>query len=167
MSAAEPMSLGEAGEALDDLLARRRSLVLATRGEGEAPEASYAPFVRDAEGGFHVFVSRLAAHAGNMLAHPRVGVMLIDDEAESRQIFARRRLTLDCRATPVDPDGPGYGPVLDALQARFGEVVGTLRELPDFVLLRLEPVAGRLVLGFGRAYAVEGPGLALSGPLGG
>jgi len=155
-----------AREELQSLLTGCQSLVLATLDESGAPAPSYAPFVRDRSGAFFVFVSGLADHTRNMGRDDRVGVMLIDDESDSRQIFARRRLMLDCRSEAIGPDSPEYESRLDAMEQRFGEVVGMLRGLPDFVLFRLVPVSGRFVLGFGQAYAVEGPAMELSGPLG-
>ncbi|WP_426992057.1 pyridoxamine 5'-phosphate oxidase family protein [Methylomonas sp. CM2] len=64
------------------LIARLDSLMLATRSEQHHAEASYAPFLFD-RGAFHIFVSALASHTGNLLTHRRAGVLLIEPEADA------------------------------------------------------------------------------------
>jgi len=45
------------------------------------------------------------------------------------------------------------------MEARFGNVVGLLRGLGDFVMFRLVPQSGRFVMGFGQAFVLAGAGL--------
>lgn len=149
----------QAQRELETLLTTTRSLMLATLGADGNPEASYAPFVRDAEGCLYVFVSRLSRHTANLAARRPLSVLLIEDEAACRQIFARKRLSYRCVAEPVAPDSADHGPRLAQFAARFGEVVEVLRGLPDFVLFRLRPQEGTFVLGFGQAYRLGGPAL--------
>ncbi len=137
-------TLGELRESI-------RSLTMATIGDNGEPHASYAPFVNDGRD-LVVFISALALHTRDLLARPQASVMLITDEADSRQIFARSRLTYQCRAEVVAPEDEPYTPLLERLEARHGKTVGLLRSLPDFTLFRLVPESGLLVLGFGNAH---------------
>jgi putative heme iron utilization protein len=56
-------------------------------------------------------------------------------------------------------DGDAYAAARDTYLARFPESEVTFG-LDDFSLFALQPVAARLVAGFGRAYGLTGDGLA-------
>ena len=135
-----------------------RTLQLATVGEDGAPHTGYTPHLFDGAD-ILIFVSRLAAHTRDLLARPRAAVMLIADEADATQIFARTRVSYACEATLVAKDDARYEPLLDAFQARHGKMIGLLRQLPDFELFRLRPVSGQFVMGFGKAYRLSGESL--------
>jgi len=141
--------------ALAALRARMRTLQLATVGADGAPHTGYTPHLFDGPD-ILIFVSRLAAHTRDLLERPRAAVMLIADEADATQIFARTRVSYRCEATVIAPDATSYEPLLDAFQARHGKMIGLLRQLPDFVLFRLRPTAGQFVMGFGKAYRLTG-----------
>lgn len=152
---------------VEELQAFRRqfeSLVLATVNEDGSPHASYAPFVRDPQGFFYVYVSALAGHSRN-LARGRAEVLLLEDEAAASNPFARRRLTYQCRSEAV-PAGDEQDRVLTAFGHRFGAIISTLRQLPDFTLYRLVPQHGMFVQGFGRAFDIPGGDLARIAPIG-
>lgn len=156
----------EAREALEALWRDTRSLMLATVDAQGHPEVSYTPFVRGEDGDPYIFVSALARHTGNLLQRPRVSVMLVEDEAAARQIFARRRLSYRCVAEPVPQNDARWEGVMGKLAERHGEVVSVLRGLPDFTLFRLRAHAGNLVIGFGQAYRLKGEALDELEPVG-
>lgn len=137
------------------LIDAQRSLHLATRASDGEPEASYAPFVSDADGNFYIFVSELTRHTRNLLQHPRLSVLLIEPEADASQVFARRRVSYECVAEIVDRDDPQWQTRLEAFEERFGPVIEMLRGLTDFYLFRLVPQNGRFVKGFGQAYTID------------
>jgi len=144
--------------ALADLRSRMRTLQLATVGEDGAPHTGYTPHLFDGPD-ILIFVSRLAAHTRDLLARPNAAVMLIADESDTKQIFARTRVSYACEATPVARDDPRHEPLLDAFEARHGKMIGLIRQLPDFVLFRLKPTSGQFVMGFGKAYRLSGEAL--------
>ncbi len=146
-------------ETLGQLLERAKTLQLATLDAVGEPSISYAPFVQDDAGNFYIFVSRLSRHTQEILQHPQLSVLLIEDEQAARQIFARTRVTYRCAAAVVAREAAEYAPLLDAMEARFGNVVGLLRGLGDFVMFRLVPQSGRFVMGFGQAFVLAGAGL--------
>ena len=139
-----------------------RTLHLATITPEGRPNASYAPFVLGQkqvdEGNFYVFVSQLASHTQDLLANPEASILLAQDEANCRQIFARQRVSYQCSAERVDTSDKLYLTVLDEMEARFGNTISVLRNLPDFILFRLKPYKGSYVQGFGKAYELTGDG---------
>lgn len=153
-------------ETLGQLLANTKTLQIATLDAAGEPAISYAPFVQDSEGNFYIFVSGLSSHTQEIIQHPRVSVLLVEDEQDARQIFARTRATYRCAAEVVGRDDGVFPQMLDALEERFGNVVGLLRGLGDFVLFRLKPVSGRFVMGFGQAFVLAGEGLREFGHIG-
>lgn len=153
---------------VDELVEFRRqfeSLVLATVAEDGTPHASCAPFVRDPQQGcFYVFVSTLARHTAH-LARGRAEILLIEDQALTSNPFARRRLTYQCDTEPVER-GPEWDRILTEFSHRFGNIIGTLRQLSDFRLFRLVPRDGVYVKGFGQAFRLPDADLDRIMPIG-
>ncbi len=132
------------------------SLQLSTLNEGGLPESSYTPFLYQAPY-FYVFVSALASHTQNLLARHHCSLMLIEDEASARNLFARTRLMLAAEAYALDPDDEEREEILDNMEQKLGSTMKMLRTLPDFKLLRLTIKDGRFVKGFGAAYTIKDP----------
>jgi len=135
------------------------TLVLATLNEEQWPVSSYAPFIEDAEGNHYIFVSDLAAHTQHLLANGKVSWMLIADEQDTRQLFARRRFVCLGQATVIERHDKEFEGRLEQFQDRFGEIIELLKSLDDFHLLRLTPEKATYVRGFGQAYSLSGEGL--------
>lgn len=132
-----------------------QSAVLCTVSVDGTPNASYAPFVMDESKNIYVYVSGLSTHTQNLYAVPKASVLFIEDESQTQQIFARRRLTFDCTATLVERDIGLWNEIVDHFEARFGDIIKLFRDLPDFRIFKLKPSKGRFVIGFGAAYDVD------------
>ncbi len=132
-----------------------RSAMLATADASGQPHVSYAPFVQDEARHFYIFASGLSTHTHNLQVNPRASLMLIADEANSEQIFARRRLTWNCRVQLLPRASDRWLAIADQFQLKFGEIVTVLRQLPDFRLLELIPSDGQFVSGFGETYRLD------------
>lgn len=132
-----------------------QSVVISTVSADNIPNASYAPFVIDERKNIYIYVSGLSTHTQNLYAVPKASVLFIEEESQSKQIFARRRLTFDCTATLVERNTELWNQIVDRFEARFGEIIQLLRDLPDFRLFKLTPSKGRFVIGFGAAYDVD------------
>ena len=132
-----------------------RSAMLATVDAGGIPEASYAPCVTDATGNHYVFVSGLARHTRDLEETGTAGLLFIEDEQSTGNIFARRRLSYWCDATPVPRASSEHEEILNRFRELFGKLIDTLEQLPDFRLYRLSPRSGRYVSGFGQAFRIE------------
>lgn len=145
-------------DAMSALRTQMQSVFLSTLGEDGNPHSGYTPFVFDGKD-IIVFVSQLSLHTRDLLANNKASAMLIADESSSEQIFARTRLSYQCRAVVVDKSDDKYLPLLDAMRERHGKMIDLLRQLPDFVLFRLQPEKGQFVMGFGQAYSLHGDNL--------
>lgn len=148
------------------LLGRVRSLQLATVDAEGRPRVSYAPFLQlDNDAYFYIFISQLSGHTRDLLNNRRTSVMLIEDETEASQLFARNRASYECNVDIVEYDQDDYDGLLDAMTERFGSIIEMLRSLPDFVLFRLRPESGRFVMGFGQAFDLGGEQMRILTPV--
>ncbi len=136
----------------------RKTLVMATLDQDANPNVSYAPFALQ-EDGYYVLVSEIARHGQNLQQCKRISIMLIEDEGETRQIYARQRLTFDAQANEVPRDSLDWQRGIDALRTRQGDIIDNLSQLGDFHLFRLIPDKGLYVKGFGKAFTVSGDDL--------
>ena len=132
------------------------TLMMATVSASGDPVASYAPYVVDGEGCFHVYISELAAHTANLAANGKASVLFIEDEGQASQLFARKRLTCTCLAEEIARDTPVFAEVMRRFDHRHGGIMGVLRGLRDFHLFRLRPTRATYVRGFGEAFELDG-----------
>ncbi len=138
----------------DRLLSECQSLHLATLSKDACPAISYAPFLWH-EGAFFIYVSALARHTRNLIEQPQASLMLIEDEAQASNIFARKRLTVRCLAKAIARSDEAWSERLNALETKYGNTVSVLRALEDFQLFRLAPIDASLVVGFGQAHPLD------------
>ncbi|WP_026732852.1 HugZ family pyridoxamine 5'-phosphate oxidase [Fischerella sp. PCC 9605] len=136
-----------------------QSAIISTASNQGIPDASYAPFVMDESKNIYIYVSGLSTHTQNLSVNPHASVMLIEDEAKTEQIFARRRLTFDCTATLIERETDTWQEIVNQFHARFGEIIEVLSSLLDFRIFKLTPQQGRFVIGFGAAYSISGDNL--------
>jgi len=149
--------MNETPEALCAALKERVSSVhMATIGDDGLPHTGCVPCLW-IDNGLHIFVSRLSVHTRDLLNNPAVSGMLVEDEQDNRQPFARVRLRYQCIAEVIEPDDDRYEERLEAFEAKHGKTVQLLRQLPDFVLFNLVPNDAIFVMGFGKAYRLSGP----------
>ncbi len=132
------------------------SLCISTVDEEGWPSISYAPFVVDENRSYYVFLSDLAKHTSCLRESGKASVMFIEDEVTAKQIFARTRVVFQCDVMEMKPSLESTVQILEMMQSRFGELMSTLRSLPDFHLFRLKPLGGSFVMGFGKAYTISG-----------
>ena len=110
-------------------LTKHNSLHLATIGKNGRPESSYAPFVTDQKNNFYVFVSTLSGHTSNMMDDGRAGIMLIESDQEAENIFARKRVSFECKVEPVkklDNDWSKIMLLFDKLDSQLMEMLRNL-----------------------------------------
>lgn len=142
-----------------EFITRFRTLLMATVSADGTPEASYAPFIRSEGNEFYVYVSGLARHTRNLLATRVASVLFIEDERDASQAFARKRLTLDCRAETIARESAQWNEIIARFSREFGEVMELIGPLPDFQLFRLMPQSATYVRGFAQAYRASTPAL--------
>ena len=138
-----------------ELIQSQKTLLLSTVTDQGKPEASYAPYVRDEQGVFYIYVSDLAVHTKNMLQQGSVSILFIRAENETNNLFARERVVFQCKVDEVQQDDECYEKQLQTMKDKFGETVELLRSLSDFHLLALIPDNGKYIAGFGQAFAIN------------
>ncbi len=145
------MNAGDPQREAARLIAAQSWFALGTADPSGVPSVSYVPFA-SVDGGFGVVVSRLAAHTVNLVARRPASVLLVDDAPQQGDAYARTRFSVSVTARPHAPGSAQAGAIWSALEDRHGATVRTLRTLSDFQAISLEPVSGRLVLGFASAH---------------
>ncbi|MGE9291625.1 MAG: HugZ family protein [Puniceicoccales bacterium] len=155
-STATPSSdLDTMQEQYEQLLGSFQSIQLSTVSAEGTPTASYSPSVLDDDRNFYIYVSEIADHTANLLETGKASFMVIEDEGTAHQIFARKRVSFHAKAVTVDRASADWENILGRFEEKFGRVMKHLKEMQDFHLIRLEPLDGRLVLGFGRAFSIS------------
>jgi len=141
---------------LSELLENYQSTVLGTIGENGYPFSSYAPCYYDGEQ-IYIFISDIATHAKNMQAIPQASALFIEDESSSKNIFARKRISLQCDVKSIQREDTQFSTIMDQFKNKFSdEMVSMLMGMNDFNLYTLKPVYGEATFGFGEAYNIGG-----------
>ncbi len=137
---------------LRQLLASQPVASLGTLHEGE-PFVSMVPFaLPPGRSEFFIHVSRLATHTGDMLANPRVSLMVMAPQFDAAQ--SRARVTVQGDAIALDPGSAEYAAARACYLARFPDAAHIF-ELGDFTLFCITPVRLRVVGGFGQAFSSD------------
>lgn len=143
--------------------AQQQTLLLATCSEQGQLLNSYAPFVETKTAQFYLLLSDMAEHSQNLHYHEHTqtlfSIMLIEDEAACRNVFARKRLTYQCRVQRINREQSKWQPAIETLQQKFGKTIELLSSLADFNLYFLTPQTGNYVRGFGQAYPLDSEGV--------
>ena len=141
---------------LIDLLENYQSVVLGSIGENGYPFSSYAPCYYDGEK-IYIFISNIATHSKNLQNTGKASALFIEDEMKSDNIFARKRISLQCDVIMIPRDDSSFTSVMDSFQAKYeGGTLGMLMGMSDFNLYTLTPIYGEATFGFGEAYNVGG-----------
>ncbi len=110
-------------------------------GEGH-PFSSYAPFVHH-DHRFYIFISDIATHAANLKREGKASLLFIEDESQASNIFARKRISLQCASTLIPREETAFVPVMEQFKAKFGEeMVSMLMKMQGFNLYALTPISG-------------------------
>jgi putative heme iron utilization protein len=128
------------------LLRRRRQGALATlTADGGDPYCSLVNVASHPDGSPILLISRLAVHTRNILADPRVSLML--DERAAGDPLEGARIMLAGRAEAAGADQ------LECLRRRYLNVhpsAEAFANFEDFSFFRINPSGAHLVAGFGR-----------------
>ncbi len=139
-----------------DFIKTFQSTVLGTLDENGLPFGSYAPFVHH-EHKFYIFISNVAKHARNLQAVPKASLLFIEDESKTEQIFARKRVSLQCSSQMITREEGKFEDVMNIFKKKFSEeMVSMLMGMQDFNLYELSTDYGEATFGFGEAYNIGG-----------
>ncbi|SRR5690606_36450478 len=137
-----------------ELIARCKSVILATIDSEGTPNSSYAPYVM-IDNKIYVLVSFMARHTKNLRDMRKVSVMFIEDEADTKQIYARERLTIDGITNPIERGTEMWDKAVAGLTQSHGKILDILTGMDDFIMIEIVPLKGAYVNGFGSAYFVD------------
>jgi hypothetical protein len=93
-----------------------------------------------------------------MQEHPRVSLLVMADPDATTPPQALPRVALQADAVTLSREGVDYERARIAYLARFPDAE-QMFELTDFSIVALQPVAARLVAGFGQADSLVGEAL--------
>ena len=142
-------------QTLNELLEPYQSVVLGTQGSNGYPFSSYAPFYYDGEK-IYIFISNIATHAKNIQHTPKCSAFFIEDESKTEQIFARKRISLQCDVKAIQRDNTLFTPIMENFVKKQGSTLTMLMGMADFNLYALTPIYGEATFGFGEAYNIGG-----------
>ena len=149
----------EQAASLAGLVRRRAAGALGTL-HGGAPFVSMVPYAILRDGAaFVIHVSRLAAHTRDMLADPRVSLLVMQPEGEGVAAQALARVSVQGEAREMEKGSGAERDCREAYLARFPEAA-PLAEFGDFSFFAIRPSQARFVAGFAQAMSVTGETLA-------
>ncbi len=141
-------------QVLTDLVKRRAVAALGTLDGGD-PFVSLVPFGVTTDGtALIVHVSGLAGHTRNMQQHPRVSLLIADEEGPGKMPQGLARVTIQGTARQLEAADPGFEEARTSYLQRFPDAA-PLFQFPDFRLFLIEVTGARLVGGFAQARNVS------------
>jgi len=140
-----------------ELLDQTSTLMLASLDDAHFPDASLAPYLYY-QGSFWIFVSQLSKHTANLLERKKASVLIREEVVKPANPFTLKRASAQCEVDVVEDNKEA---ILDKMGERLGNTVGLLRQLGDFHLIKLTPVKGQYIAGFGQAFDIDFADLAL------
>lgn len=154
----ETLPLQSVYQDFDRFLSAHRTVTLATLNAQGQADASYAPYIRQGEH-LYIYLSELAKHTANLLNHPTLSLLFIEDESKAQNIFARKRVTLRGHASEIARETEKWHQIMDLYGETLGETAQNLRHLADFHLFEITIEQANFVRGFAQAYELSGEDL--------
>ena len=148
----------------DALFAAAQTILMAAPSEDTMPEMGVTPLVWHGSEMF-IYPSHLSAHVRAVLNAGTAAFLVIEDEGQAQNIWARKRIKFNAEISEIERKTDIFDIVCDAFASRHGPTMGLIRDFTDFHLLRLRPTSGVMVLGFAQAYQLAGPRLAVTAHL--
>lgn len=132
-----------------------KSVVLSTIDINNNPFSSYAPYIK-VEDKYYIYISFMAMHYENLDKYPKASLFFIEDENKTSNIFARKRVVLQCNSTKLPRDIQKFEELIKIFEEEHGETVKVLKQMKDFSIFEFKPFYGEAVFGFGEAYNIGG-----------
>jgi hypothetical protein len=146
------MSLDKMKSSMLDMMHKNQSIMISTKDKEGKLHVSYSPVVFQDDKAY-CYMSTIAQHARNLNANAEASIMWIADESDSKQIFARGRVTFDASTKTLSSEQQEN--IHPKFVERFGDIVDRFKEMADFSVYEFSLDQGRLVLGFGQAFDVQ------------
>lgn len=141
---------------MKNFISNIQTAIIATLDKNNLPFSSYAPYIYD-NNRFYIYISGIATHTKNIELNPHAALFFIEDESKSENLFARKRISLQCSSVKIARESERFEEVLALFGAKFDtSMVAMLKKMTDFTLFELEVKAGEATFGFGDAYLIGG-----------
>jgi len=141
---------------MKDFIATIQTAIIGTLDKHNHPFSSYAPYIYD-NNRFYVYISDIATHAKNIKINPKASLFFVEDESKTDNLFARKRVSLQCDSTKIERESERFEEVLGLFAEKFdAKMVNTLKKMLDFNLYEFKVTYGETTFGFGKAYFVGG-----------
>lgn len=141
---------------MKDFIKNIQTAIIGTLDKNNHPFSSYAPYIYDANR-FYVYISDIATHAKNIQANPKASLFFVEDESKTENLFARKRVSLQCDSQKITRGSERFEAVLGLFAEKFdAKMVATLKQMVDFNLYEFKVTYGEATFGFGKAYCVGG-----------
>ena len=85
--------------------------------------------------------------------------MIIKDEKDSKNIWARVRMKFQAKASIISRSDTEFQKITDMISIKHGNTFNIIKEFKDFHLIKLIPLKGTIITGFGSAYNLIGVSL--------
>jgi hypothetical protein len=141
---------------MNDFISNFKTVVIGSIDANGAPFSSYAPYIYDGDC-FYIYISDIATHSKNIQTTTLASLFFIEDEASCQNLFARKRISLQCDVKKVDRESQRFEDVLTLFGEKFDpNFIATLKNMLDFNLFELHVKGGEATFGFGEAYTIGG-----------
>lgn len=146
------IDIGQKKEQYLQFIDKCKTVVISSKDENGNPFTSYAPYVQH-DGKLYIYISLISDHYKFIETTKKISIMMLADEQDAPNLFARERARFECVAENVGNDG--YEEVFAKFENSHGApMMGVLRGL-DLSLFELTPKEGRYVIGFGQAFDTD------------
>lgn len=140
---------------ISELLYKQRVGSLATIDDEGLPHVSMVPFalIRD-EGVLLIHVSALSPHFRYLKNKLQGALLITKPELAGEEVHALPRLSIQADIEFVGRNDAAYSPSREAYVQRFPEAA-FMTDFGDFSFVKIKPLRGRIIAGFGAARKVD------------
>ena len=136
------------------LIENNNSIIISVN-QDDVTDLGYAPYIFY-ENYYYIFVSELSTHV-KLLLKQKVGTfMIINDETNSQNIWARIRLKFSAKIEVVIRDSEDFSIICEKIRYKHGKTMNLIKQFSDFHLIKIIPSRGTFISGFGNAFNLEG-----------
>ena len=119
---------------MQDFIANIQTAIIGTLDAKGDPFSSYAPYVYD-NNRFYVYISDIATHAKNIQKNPKASLFFVEDESKTENLFARKRVSLQCDSTKIVRWTERFEAVMGLFAKKFdAKMVETLKKMTNILV---------------------------------
>ena len=139
------------------LIENNNSIIISVNGDNVV-DLGYAPYIFY-ENYYYIFVSELSTHVKLLLKQKVGSFMIINDEINSQNIWARIRLKFSAKIEVIIRDSEDFIIICEKIRYKHGKTMNLIKQFNDFHLIKIVPSKGTIISGFGSAFNLKGASL--------